>query len=415
MLMNYTYTVVDRFLNYVKIDTQSDPHSTSTPSTEKQKDLSRLLVKELQAMGVEDAEMDEHGYVYATLKSNSEKKVPAICFCSHVDTSPETTGKNVNPIIHKNYDGGIIKYAKDSSLKLDPTEHPELAKKVGNDIITTDGTTLLGADNKAGVAEIMDMAHYFISNPDVKHGDIRILFTPDEEIGRGADKVNIEKLGADFGYTVDGEALGSFEDETFSADMVQVTIHGVNAHPGFAKGNMENALKAASKFIEMLPQNTWSPETTAGREGFVHPYEMKGGVEKMELTFIIRSFVDAELKTYEQKLENLLKSALKTFPNMTYDFKVSEQYRNMKNIISQHPSISAYAIEAIERAGLTVKHGSIRGGTDGSKLSFMGLPCPNVFAGEHAFHSKLEWTSVQDMYKAVETLVNIACIWEEKS
>ncbi len=413
--MNYSFTVVDRFLNYVKIDTQSDPHSTSTPSTEKQKDLSRLLVKELQAMGVEDAEMDEHGYVYATLKSNSEKKVPVICFCSHVDTSPETTGQNVNPIIHKNYDGKIIKYAKDSSLKLDPAEHPELAKKLGNDIITTDGTTLLGADNKAGVAEIMDMAHYFISNPEIKHGDIRILFTPDEEIGRGADKVNIEKLGADFGYTVDGEALGSFEDETFSADMVQITIHGVNAHPGFAKGNMENALKAASKFIELLPQNTWSPETTAGREGFVHPYEMKGGVEKMELTFIIRSFVDADLQTYEQRLEELLKSALVSYPSMTYEFKVSEQYRNMKNIISQHPSISAYAIEAIERAGLKVNHGSIRGGTDGSKLSFMGLPCPNVFAGEHAFHSKLEWASVQDMQKAVETLVNIACIWEERS
>ncbi len=413
--MNYSFTVVDRFLNYVKIDTQSDPHSASTPSTEKQKDLSRLLVKELQAMGVEDAEMDEHGYVYATLKSNSEKQVPVICFCSHVDTSPETTGQNVNPIIHKNYDGGIIKYAKDSSLKLDPAEHPELAKKLGNDIITTDGTTLLGADNKAGVAEIMDMAHYFISNPEVRHGDIRILFTPDEEIGRGADKVNIKKLGADFGYTVDGEALGSFEDETFSADMVQITIHGLNAHPGFAKGNMENALKAASKFIEMLPQNTWSPETTANREGFVHPYEMKGGVEKMELTFIIRSFVDADLKTYEHQLEELLKSALENYPNMTYEFNVSEQYRNMKSIISQHSAISTYAIQAIERAGLKVKHGSIRGGTDGSKLSFMGLPCPNVFAGEHAFHSKLEWASVQDMHKAVETIVNIACIWEERS
>ncbi|MDP4933169.1 MAG: peptidase T, partial [Salibacteraceae bacterium] len=344
--MNYSFTVVDRFLNYVKIDTQSDPHSASTPSTEKQMDLSRLLVKELQAMGVEDAEMDEHGYVYATLKSNSEKQVPVICFCSHVDTSPETTGQNVNPIIHKNYDGGIIKYAKDSSLKLDPAEHPELAKKLGNDIITTDGTTLLGADNKAGVAEIMDMAHYFISNPEVRHGDIRILFTPDEEIGRGADKVNIKKLGADFGYTVDGEALGSFEDETFSADMVQITIHGVNAHPGFAKGNMENALKAASKFIDLLPQSTWSPETTAGREGFVHPYEMKGGVEKMELTFIIRSFVDADLKTYEHQLEELLKSALENYPNMTYEFNVSEQYRNMKNIISQHSAISTYAIQA---------------------------------------------------------------------
>jgi tripeptide aminopeptidase len=413
--MDYSFTVLDRFLRYVKIDTQSDPHSPTTPSTEKQKDLSRLLVKELLEMGVEDAEMDDLGYVYAILKSNSDKRIPTICFCSHVDTSPETTGKNVSPIIHQNYQGQVIKYAKDASLALNPADHPELAKKIGNDIITTDGTTLLGADNKAGVAEIMDMTQYFISNPDVKHGDIRILFTPDEEIGRGADKVNIQKLAADFGYTVDGEALGSFEDETFSADMVKVTINGINAHPGFAKGNMQSALKAAAKFIELLPQETWSPETTDAREGFVHPYEMNGGVEKMELIFIIRSFDDADLKVYEDRLEGLLKAALKAYPGVSYTFEVSQQYRNMKNVIAKYPEISNYAVEAIERSGLKVKRGSIRGGTDGSKLSFMGLPCPNVFAGEHAFHSKLEWASVQDMQKAVETLVNIACIWEERS
>lgn len=413
--MDYSFTVLERFLRYVKIDTQSDPHSPTTPSTEKQKDLSRLLVKELLEMGIDDAEMDEFGYVYATMRSNSDKKIPTICFCSHVDTSPETTGKNVSPIIRENYQGQVIKYAKDASLALDPAEHPELAKKLGNDIITTDGTTLLGADNKAGVAEIMDMAQYFVLNPQVKHGDIRILFTPDEEIGRGADKVNIKKLGADFGYTVDGEALGSFEDETFSADMVKVTINGINAHPGFAKGNMQNAIKAASKFIELLPQNAWSPETTENREGFVHAYEMNGGVEKMEITFIIRSFDDEDLKLYENDLEDLLKRALVFYPGVTYTFEVSEQYRNMKNVIAKYPEISDYAVEAIERAGLKVKRGSIRGGTDGSKLSFMGLPCPNVFAGEHAFHSKLEWASVQDMQKAVETLVNIACIWEERS
>lgn len=413
--MNYQYTVVDRFLEYVKIDTQSDPHSPTIPSTEKQKNLSKLLVEELKVMGISDAEMDEFGYVYATIPSNTSKNVPVLCFCSHVDTSPETTGENVNPIIHKNYDGEIIRYAKDASLKLDPKEHPELKKKIGNDIITTDGTTLLGADNKAGVAEIMDMAHYFMTHPEVKHGKIRILFTPDEEIGRGADKVNIEKLGADFGYTVDGEALGSFEDETFSADMAIVTFYGVNAHPGFGKGNLESALKAASKFIDSLPQGTWSPETTEGRQGFVHPYEMKGGVEKTEITFIIRSFDDADLKIYESKLDTLAHAAVNHYKNVTFKMEVKEQYRNMKNVIGQHPQISEFAVEAIERAGLKVKRGSIRGGTDGSRLSFMGLPCPNIFAGEHAFHSKLEWASVQDMHKAVETLVNLACIWEERS
>jgi tripeptide aminopeptidase len=413
--MNYEFSVLDRFLSYVRIDTQSDPHSNTIPSTEKQKDLSRLLVKELLEMGIHDAEMDAFGYVYATVPSNSSKDIPTICFCSHVDTSPESSGKNVNPIIHRNYDGSSIKLPANDEVHIDPKEHPELAKKIGKDIITSDGTTLLGADNKAGVAEIMDMAAYFMKNPQVKHGNIRILFTPDEEIGRGANKVDIKKLGAKFGYTVDGEALGSIEDETFSADMVVVTIKGVNTHPGFAKNKMESALKIASSFIDMLPKDTWSPEQTCDREGFVHPYEMKGGVEEMEIIFIIRSFDDADLATYEAKLESLLKKAIEPFPNAKYDFSVSEQYRNMKNIIRNSPEVSEYAVEAIERSGLHVLKGSIRGGTDGSKLSFMGLPCPNIFAGEHAFHSKVEWACVQDMEKAVETLVHLACIWEEKA
>lgn len=412
--MNYDFTVLDRFLTYVKIDTQSDPHSSTIPSTEKQKDLSRLLVSQLKEMGVVDAEMDQYGYVYATIEANTTKNIPVLCFCSHVDTSPETTGLHVNPVIHKNYNGGIIAYANDPALQLNPAEHPELATKMGHDIITTDGTTLLGADNKAGVAEIMDMAHYFMTHPEVKHGKIRILFTPDEEIGRGADKVDIQKLGADVGYTVDGEALGSFEDETFSADMAMVTFFGVNAHPGFGKGNLENALKAASKFIDSLPQDAWSPETTEGREGFVHPYEMKGGVEKTEITFIVRSFDDADLKAYAQRLEKYAQAAADCYKHVAFKIEVKEQYRNMKNVIGQYPQITQNAVEAIQRAGLTVRHGSIRGGTDGSRLSFMGLPCPNIFAGEHAFHSKLEWASVQDMQKAVETLVNLACIWEEK-
>lgn len=413
--MDYNYTVLDRFLRYVKVDTQSDPHSDTIPSTEKQKDLSRILVQELKELGVNDAEMDDLGYVYATIPANTNKSIPVICFCSHVDTSPESSGTNVNPVIHENYDGRVLVLPADNNIKIDPAAHPELANKIGNDIVTADGTTLLGADNKAGVAAIMDTAHYFMSHPEVKHGAIRILFTPDEEIGRGADAVNIEKLGADFGYTVDGEALGSFEDETFSAHMVNIKIEGVNFHPGFAKGKLESALKAACAFVDGLPKDTLSPETTEGREGFVHPYEMTGGIEHAEITMIIRSFVDSDLVEFENRLTSILEDVMKDFPNSTFSFDVKEQYRNMKNIIKDCPQVSEYAIEAIQRAGLKPRIGSIRGGTDGSKLSFMGLPCPNIFAGEHSFHSKMEWVSVQDMQKAVETLVNLAMIWEEKS
>ena len=412
--MSYTYTVLERFLRYAKIDTQSDPHSKTIPSTEKQKNLGKLLVEELKEIGIADAAMDEYGYIYATIPANTDKDVPVICYCSHMDTSPESSGKDVNPIIHKNYDGGLIKLPN-NGIVLDPEAHPDLKAQIGNDIVTADGTTLLGADNKAGLAEIMDAANYLMTHPDVKHGKIRILFTPDEEIGRGADKVDVEKLGADFGYTVDGETLGSIEDETFSADAVLVTIHGVNTHPGFAKNKMENAVKIAADFLASLPKETWSPETTGGREGFVHPYELTSGAEKAEITFIIRSFVDADLKAYEQKLEDLLKQAMKNYPNSTYEFKVTEQYRNMKNVLSKYPQVASYAEEAITRAGVEAKKGSIRGGTDGSRLSFMGLPCPNIFAGEHAFHSKYEWASVSDMQKAVSTLINLAVIWEERS
>lgn len=412
--MSYTYTVTDRFIKYAKIDTQSDPSSPTCPSTEKQKDLARVLLAELQEIGIADAEMDEWGYIYATIPANTEKNVPTICFCSHMDTSPESSGKDVKPIIHSNYAGGVISLPI-GGIAIDPNEHTDLKAQVGNDIITASGDTLLGADNKAGVAEIMDMAHYFVNHPEAKHGDIRILFTPDEEIGRGADKVNIEKLNAEFGYTVDGETLGSIEDETFSADGVVVKIFGVNTHPGFAKNKMENAARIASDFIAALPKDDWSPETTSGREGFVHPYELKGGAEEAEITFIIRSFVDSDLIVYEDKLEAVLKSVMENYPNSRYEFNVSEQYRNMKNILDERPEIVAYAEEAIARAGLEVKKGSIRGGTDGSKLSFMGLPCPNVFAGEHAFHSKKEWVSIQDMQRAVDTIVNIAQIWEERS
>jgi len=413
--MKIEHTVVERFLRYVKIDTQSDPYSPTCPSTAKQKDLSRLLVQELKDMGIADAELDENGYVYASIPANTTKKVPVICFCSHVDTSPESSGKNVNPIVHKNFDGKPLVLPADQSIVINPEDHPDLKAQIGNDIITADGTTLLGADNKAGVAEIMDMAHFFMNHPEVKHGTIKILFTPDEEIGRGVDKVNLEKVGADFCYTVDGESLGSMEDETFSADGAVVEINGVNTHPGFAKDKMENALKIAADFLNRLPKEKLSPETTSGRDGFVHPYEIAGGVEQVKLTFILRSFDEKELKTQAALIDKLLKESIAAYPGSSYKLTISEQYRNMKVILDQHPQVVKYAEKAIIRSGLELKKGSIRGGTDGSRLSFMGLPCPNIFAGEHAFHSKYEWVSVYDMHKAVETLINLACIWEEEA
>ncbi len=405
--------LIERFIRYAKIDTQSDPDSTSVPSTEKQKNLSRILVQELQQMGYQEVEMDDNGYVYATIPSNTDKDVPTICFCSHVDTSPDASGTNVNPIVHTNYDGGNIELPYEG-IVLDPAHHPDLKEQVGNAIITADGTTLLGADNKAGVAEIMQLAEYLSIHPEVKHGKIRILFTPDEEIGRGADHVDMEKLDADFGYTVDGEKLGSMEDETFSADGVTVTIKGVSAHPGFALNKLENATKIASDFLASLPKDSWSPETTSDREGFVHPVSIQGIAEETKIEFIIRSFVDAELVEFETRLENYLKDVMVNYPGSSYEFVVTEQYRNMKNIINEHPEVADYAAEAIERAGLNLIRGSIRGGTDGSKLSFMGLPCPNIFAGEHAFHSKYEWVSAYDMEKAVEVMVSLVQIWEER-
>ena len=411
----FTHTVTERFLRYVTIDTQSDPESPSSPSTEKQKDLGRVLVTELKAMGVADAHLDDYGYVYATIPANTDKKVPVICFCSHMDTSPDVTGKDVKPQVVKNYRGGDITLPGDTSQVIRFAEHPALKNQIGNDIITTDGTTLLGADNKAGVAEIMDAAHFFIYNPDAKHGTLKILFTPDEEIGRGVDNVDIKKLGADFGYTMDGETAGSVEDETFSADGATITINGVSAHPGYAKGKMEHAIKIAAAIVERLPKEGCSPETTSGKQGFLHPIGIDGALEQATLSFIVRDFTEEGLKEKEVLLENIVKDVMKDYPRSTYKFEVKEQYRNMKQVIDRHPHILEYAIEAIRRAGLRPMRTAIRGGTDGSRLSFMGLPCPNIFAGEHAFHSRLEWVSRQDMEKAVQTIVHLPMIWEEKA
>jgi len=409
-----TDTVLDRFLRYVVIDTQSDAASRTQPSTEKQKDLSRVLVAELRAMGLADAHLDAHGYVYATIPSNSDKPVPVICFCSHVDTAPDFTGTNVKPQIIRNYQGGDIQLIGDPQQVIRVGDHPALLDQIGNDIVTTDGTTLLGADDKAGVAEIMTMAQFLIDNPDIRHGDIKILFTADEEIGRGVDKVDLKKLGAQFAYTVDGETAGHIEDETFSADGVEITIQGVAIHPGFAKGKMENAIKIAGAIIDRLPKDV-APETTEGKQGFIHPVGLTGSMEKANLGFIIRDFDDAGLESKEAMLEMIVKDVMTGFPGSSYTFTVIRQYRNMKVVLDRHPEIMDNAMEAVRRAGLVPVRGSIRGGTDGSRLSFMGLPCPNIFAGGHAFHSPLEWVSRQDMESAVKTLVELAKVWEERA
>lgn len=415
-LSPYSFTVTERFLRYVQIDTQSDPHSETYPSTEKQKDLSRVLVQELQQMGITEVEFDAYGYVYATLPATTAKTgVPVICFCSHVDTSPDCSGANVKPIVHPPYDGSDLVLPDDPAQIIRMSDHPDLKAQIGNDLITASGTTLLGADNKAGVAEIMDAVHYLISHPELEHGTIKILFTPDEEIGRGTAKVDLEKLGADFGYTIDGETLGSLEDETFSADAVHIRIQGVSQHPGFAKGRMESAIKIASELVARLPKDHLSPETTEDKEGFVHPTYLHGTVEEAEVELIIRDFAEAGLHEKEAFLKQLTDEVLAQYPNSTADFKVVEQYRNMKEVLDQYPQVAQYAVEAIERSGIAARQMSIRGGTDGSRLSFMGLPCPNIFAGEHAFHSRHEWISRQDMEKAVEVIVNLAQIWAEKA
>ena len=415
MFDNYSYTVTERLMRYVQVDTQSDPHSNTSPSTEKQKDLGRMLVKELLELGVSDAQLDEFGYVYATIPSNTDKQIPVICFCSHMDTAPDCSGTGVKPILHKNYDGSAIVLPDDNTQIISTTDHPYLKEKIGEDIITASGTTLLGADDKAGLAIIMDMISYLQSHPAIKHGTIKILFTPDEEIGRGVDKLDIQKLGAAVAYTLDGGERGSLEDENFSADAVAITFHGISAHPGSAKDKLVNAIKVAAYFLDLLPKDEMSPETTEERYGFVHPVHIEGMAEKATVQFIIRDFMTAKLLAYENWLKDKMETALEKFPGAKADFVVKEQYRNMKEVLDNHPNITAYAEEAIQRAGCKLRKLIIRGGTDGSRLSFMGLPCPNIFTGEMALHGKHEYVSVQDMQKSVETLVYLLQVWEERS
>ncbi|MFM2425770.1 MAG: peptidase, partial [Bacteroidota bacterium] len=387
--------------------------SLSQPSTEKQKDLSRVLVGELLEMGLKDAHLDEFGYVYATLPSNVDRAVPVLCFCAHVDTSPDCTGAGVKPLVHRNYQGQDLILPDDTSQVITTKDHPYLLERIGDDIVTASGTTLLGADDKAGVAVIMDFVQHMVNHPELPHGDIRILFTPDEEIGRGVDKVDMEKLGAVVGYTLDAGERGCYEDETFSADGAKVHFYGVSAHPGYAKDKLVNALKIAGEFLAALPRGEWSPETTEDTQGFVHPVAMGGVAEHAWVQFIVRDFKTAMLAEHESRLRGLMDEVVSRYPGATANMEVMEQYRNMKEVVDLDPRISALAIRAIEKAGIEAQLTRARGGTDGSRLSFMGLPCPNIFTGEMAFHGKHEYVSVQDMQKSSEVLIHLAGLWAE--
>ena len=409
-------TALERFLRYVTYDTQSDENSQTYPSTAKQLVLLDLLVEELRAIGLKDAARDEHGYVFATVPATTKKpNVPVIGLIAHVDTSPEADGADVKAIVHRDWQGGDIVLPDDPATVLRVRDNPSLARQKGSDIVTASGKTLLGADNKAGVAEIVAAAEYLVQHPEIPHGALRLGFTPDEEVGGGTKHFDVKRFGAFCAYTMDGETLGEIEIETFSADSTTVTFQGFNTHPGFAKDRMVNAIKVAADFINLLPKDTLSPERTEKREGFVHPYVVEASVEKTSVKFLIRDFVTAGLKVKEDLLEKLAKETVASWKGASVTVKVEESYRNMKEVLDKFPQVAEHAREAVRRMGLAVRETAIRGGTDGSRLSFMGLPTPNVFAGEHNFHSRLEWVSVQDMERSVQAIVEIAKVWEEKT
>ncbi len=410
----YIFQVVNRFLKYVKYDTQSSEKSETYPSTEKQKELGKALVEELKEIGLTEVQMDEHGYVTGTLEANTDKQIPVIGLIAHMDTSPDVSGKDVKPVIHKNYQGGNIVLPGDTSQIIQYSENPALENQVGNDVITSDGTTLLGADNKAGIAEIFDALHHLIKHPEIKHGKIRVAVTPDEEIGNGTKYFDVNKFGADYAYTVDGETLGEIEDETFCADSVNLIIKGVNVHPGYAKNKMVNSIKIAGKLLNQLPKARLSPEITEKRQGYIHPNTMTGGVEKTTIKFLIRDFTVEGLQEHEAFLKKLAEKIVAGYPKAQLKFKVEESYRNMKYKLDEEPKVTEYALEAVKRSGIEPIKNIIRGGTDGARLSFDGLLTPNIFTGGHNFHSKLEWISIQDMQKAVEVIINLVKIWAEK-
>jgi tripeptide aminopeptidase len=412
----YATRCVDLFLDYVKIDTQSREGSDTFPSTPGQLDLQRRLFEELQALGLEDVELDEHGYLFATVPATSDKPdVPVIGFLAHVDTSPEMSGEGVKPIIHRDYQGQDIVFPDDPEAAITFDDNPHLAKQIGNDIITASGTTLLGADNKAGVAEIMGAVEYLLEHPEIPHGPVRIGFTPDEEVGEGTRHFDVGKFGAHCAYTMDGETLGELQVETFSADSITATFRGFNTHPGFAKGKMVNAIKVAAAFIGGLPKDALSPETTEGYEGFLHPYMMDASVDCTSVKLLVRDFTTSKLKEMERLVEELAAQTVEAFSGASVEVKVEESYRNMKEVLDGHPDIVENACEAYRRAGLEPLIEPIRGGTDGSRLSFMGLPTPNIFAGEHNFHSRYEWISTYDMHKAVEVIIELCQVWEEQA
>jgi tripeptide aminopeptidase len=403
-------SIAERFMRYVQIDTQSDPNSSSFPSAQKQLNLSNLLVKELLAMGIIDARVDEFGYVMATIPANKVDKRSVICFCAHVDTAPDCSGTGVKPILHKNYQGVDIVLPDDITQIISVNQYPYLKNFIGKDIITASGKTLLGADDKAGVAIIMQMAEYLMTDPKIEHGTIKLLFTPDEEVGRGTEHLDLQKLGADFGYTLDGGELGSFEMETFSADYLVLNIEGVIAHPGAAKGVMQNAIKLAGAILEALPIHEWTPESTEDRQGFIHPNHIEGGAEKAKIEFLVRDFDTLQLQKHAERLSTIVQEVIDKdirFSKATFSIQITEQYRNMREVIDQHPDIVALALKAYEKSGIKPIVSPIRGGTDGSRMSFMGLPTPNIFTGMQAIHSKHEWIGVADMEKAVEVLVNL--------
>jgi len=400
------YTVAERFLKYVKIDTQADPLSQTFPSSLKQKVLTDLICEELKALHV-DYITNDAGYIYATIPSNIDSSVPNIFFCAHLDTAPDCSGTNVKPIIHSNYQGEDIVLPDDTSIVLTTKQYPKLKNKFGHDIITASGLTLLGSDDKSGVAIIMDAIYQLVNNPEIPHGVVKALFTTDEEIGKGVANVDLSLLNASFGYTLDSGDLGCFEDENFSANSLKLTINGVSAHPGYAKDSMENAIKIASDIVSSLPRLTLSPESTEEKEGFIHPTKIQGGLESATIEFILRDFQTSKLDEYAELIRQISESVLAGYPNSSYRLEVKHQYRNMKDVLISHPYVTNIALQAMENVGVTPEYGSIRGGTDGAALSHMGLPCPNLFAGEQAIHSKYEWVSIQDMEKSVDTVLEI--------
>ncbi len=407
-------SLLDRFCRYVRIDTQANENAKSYPSSPGQLELGRLLMAELQAMGLRDAEQDNHGIVWATVPSNVTKPTPTVAFVAHLDTSPETSGKNVNPIVHRKYTGGDIPLPGDPTKVIRAAENPELRTLVGKSLITTDGTTLLGADDKAGIAVIMEAAQTFMAHPEIPHGPVRLCFTCDEEIGHGVDHVDLRKLGAVAAYTLDGAGTGEIDVETFSADLAVVTVTGVNIHPALAKGKMVNAIRIAGAFLSRMPWQTLAPEATEGREGFLHPYRIDGGVASTTLRILLRDFDMPKLTDKANLLRDLAKQLEKEHPGAKIDVQVSPQYRNMAEGLSKEPRAAAFAEEAMRRVGVEPKRTIVRGGTDGSRLTELGLPTPNLSTGEHNFHSPLEFTCLEEMETAARVVVELVRIWGEK-